>query len=251
MIVLKSAAEIEKMRKVNQMVAGVLHELKGMSKPGITTMDLEEKAKKLTKSSGAKPAFLGYRGYPHYLCVSVNEEVVHGMPSKKRELKEGDIVSIDFGLIYEEFFGDSAISFNIGNISEEARKLLGVTEEALKRAIQAVKVNNRLSDIARAVESHAEANDFSVVKQFVGHGIGRALHEDPQVPNFGTPKPDSRLREGMVLAIEPMINAGTWEVKVVENGWTAVTVDGRLSAHFEHSVAVSKNGPDVLSRYMH
>lgn len=250
MIVLKSKAEIEKMRGADQKVALILKELEDMSGPGITTMDLEEKAKELTEKSGGKPAFFGYRGYPYYLCVSINEEVVHGMPSKKRELKEGDVVSLDFGLIHDGFYGDAAISFGIGGISEGAARLMKVTEEALYRAIEAMRVDNRLSDIARAVETHAEANNFSVVRQFVGHGIGRALHEDPQVPNFGTPHPDFRLREGMVLALEPMINAGTWEVEIVDNGWTAVTVDRRLSAHFEHSVAVTANGPDVLSRLL-
>ncbi len=248
MIILKSQAEIEKMRKADLKVAEILEGLKDMSRPGITTMELEEKAREMTAKSGGKPAFFGYRGYPYYLCVSVNEEVVHGMPSGERRLKEGDIVSLDFGLVYDGFYGDAAISFGIGKISDQATRLLKVTEEALRRAIEAVHVNNRLSDIARAVESHAKANGFSVVRQFVGHGIGRSLHEEPQVPNFGNPNPDFRLREGMVLALEPMINAGSWEVKVTDNGWTAVTVDGSLSAHFEHSVAVTANGPDVLSR---
>jgi methionyl aminopeptidase len=248
MIILKSRNEIEKMRVADRKVAETLQELKQISRPGITTMELEEKARHLTEKSGAKPAFFGYRGYPYYLCVSINEEVVHGMPSKKRELKEGDIVSLDFGLTYEGFCGDAAISFGVGKITDQAAKLLRVTEEALARAVEACQVDKRLSDIAHAVQSHAEANDFSVVRQFVGHGIGRAMHEEPQVPNYGTPHPDFRLREGMVLALEPMITIGTWEVKVVDNGWTAVTLDGSLSAHFEHSVAITANGPDVLSK---
>jgi methionyl aminopeptidase len=210
-------------------------------------MDLEDKARELTAKSGARPAFFGYRGYPYYLCVSVNEEVVHGMPSKKRELKEGDIVSLDFGLILEEFYGDSAISFGIGRTSEEAERLMAVTEQALEMAIEEVRVNNRLSDIARAVESHAEANNFSVVRQFVGHGIGRSLHEDPQVPNFGPAGQGPLLRSGMVLAIEPMVNAGKGGVKVLEDGWTAVTLDGKPSAHFEHTVAITEKGPQILT----
>ncbi len=251
MIILKSETEIEKMRRVNQMVAETLHELKKMAAPGMTTMELEERARELTASFHARAAFFGYRGYPYYLCVSINEELVHGMPSPRRELKEGDIVSLDFGLIYDGFFGDSAISFGMGRISDEADRLLRVTEDALESAIQKMQVDNRLSDIAQAIQSHAEANNFSVVRQFVGHGIGRSLHEDPQVPNFGTPHPNFRLREGMVLALEPMINIGTWEVRVLEDGWTAVTVDGKLSAHFEHTVAVRATGPDVLSRWVH
>lgn len=248
MIELKNPGEIEKMRRANQLVAEILQEILAMIKPGVSTMELETQARELLKHTGARSAFFGYRGFPCYLCTSINEEVVHGIPSPRRVLQEGDIISLDFGVELEGWFGDAAVSVGVGRISPEAEKLLRVTREALGRAIAAMRVGNRLSDIARAVQGHVESHGFSVVQQFVGHGIGRAMHEEPQVPNFGKPHPDYRLREGMVLALEPMVNVGGPEVEIAADGWTARTVDGSLSAHFEHSVAVTADGPEVLSR---
>jgi len=248
MIELKSPAEIEKMRRANQVVAEILSEIGTMIRPGISTMDLEERARELVRKNSCRPAFLGYRGFPCSLCTSLNDEVVHGIPSSRRVLREGDLVSLDFGVELGGWYGDAAVSVGVGSVSPEAEKLLRVTAESLERAIAAMRVGNRLSDIAAAVQGHAEQQGFSVVQQFVGHGIGRAMHEEPQVPNFGKPRPDYRLREGMVLALEPMVNAGGPEVEIDEDGWTARTADGSLSAHFEHSVAVTKKGPEVLSR---
>lgn len=249
-ITLRTKKEIEALREANRIVVGVLQELKARAAAGMTSLELEQKARKaLAAVPGAKPAFLGYRGYPAVLCVSINDEVVHGIPSPKRMLKDGDIVSIDFGVEKAGWVGDAALTIAIGAVDDEKGRLMKVTAECLERAIQTLVPGGRLSDIARAVQGHAEANGFSVVRQFVGHGIGRKMHEDPQAPNWGTPKPDVTFREGMVLAIEPMINAGTWEVRVLEDGWTAVTADGRPSAHFEKSVVVTDHGPDVLSAW--
>jgi len=248
MIELKSPADLEKMRRANQVVAETLSELRTMIRPGVSTMELEERARELLQKTRARSAFKGYRGFPCCLCASLNDEVVHGIPSRDRVLKEGDLVSLDFGVELEGWYGDAAISLGVGRVSAEVEKLLGVTAAALTRAIAAMQPGNRLSDIARAIEGHVEQNGFSVVQQFVGHGIGRAMHEEPQVPNFGKPHPDYRLREGMVLALEPMVNAGGPEVQIDADGWTARTADGSLSAHFEHSVAVTKRGPEVLSR---
>ncbi len=248
MIELKSPAEIEKLRRANQVVAETLSELRTMIRPGVSTLELEERARELIRRTRARSAFQGYRGFPCCLCTSLNDEVVHGIPSRERVLKEGDLLSIDFGVELDGWYGDAAFSLGVGRISPEVEKLLRVTAESLTRAIAAMRVGNRLSDLARAVQGHVEAHGFSVVEQFVGHGIGRAMHEEPQVPNFGEPHPDYRLREGMVLALEPMVNAGGPEVKIDADGWTARTVDGSLSAHFEHSVAVTARGPEVLSR---
>ncbi len=248
MIFLKSLWEIEKMRRSNAIVAEVLARLRETIKPGITTLELDRLAENLCRKKGAKPAFKGYRGYPFSLCVSINEEVVHGFPSKKRVLKEGDIVSLDFGVLYDGYYGDAAITVPVGEISERAKRLLRVTEEALYKGIEQAVVGKRLGDISSAIQRYVEAHGYSVVRQFVGHGIGRALHEDPQVPNFGKPGRGIKLKEGMVLAIEPMVNEGTYEVEILADGWTAVTKDRKLSAHFEHTVAITQNGPEILSR---
>ncbi len=247
-IILKSPEEIEKMRKSNLIVAGILEVLKDSVRPGIATMDLERITEQEIEKRGTRPAFKGYRDYKYCLCTSVNNEVVHGMPSAKRILREGDILSIDFGVLHDGFYGDSAITVPVGQVDSEAMRLIRVTAESLEKAIDAAREGNRLMDISHAVQSHVEAAGFSVVREFVGHGIGRQLHEPPQVPNFGVPGRGIRLRAGMVLAIEPMINMGASEVKVLPDGWTAVTVDGSLSAHFEHTVAITEKGPYVLSR---
>jgi methionyl aminopeptidase len=248
MVVLRTRDEIEKMKRPNQVVAKILNELVGLCRPGVSTFELEEKSRELVEKYKVKSAFYQYRGYPDYLCASLNEEVVHGIPSKQKVLKEGDIISLDFGVIDNGFYGDAALTAPVGKISDALKKLLAVGSEALGRAIEQCRPGNYLSDIARAVQTAAEDNGFSVVRDFVGHGIGRNLHEDPQVPNFGIPKPNVRLREGMVLALEPMLNMGTWRVKILDDGWTVVTEDGQPSAHFEHTVAVTGNGPLVLSR---
>jgi len=203
-------------------------------------------AEEYIKRHGGIPAFKGYRGYPRSLCVSVNEEVVHGIPGKRR-LKEGDIVSLDLGVLMDGYYGDAAITVPVGKVSELAKKLIKVTEEALYRGIEMARPGNRLSDISHAIQTHVEKAGFSVVREFVGHGIGKQLHEEPQVPNFGPPNRGPRLEPGMVLAIEPMVNTGTWEVRILPNGWTVVTADGGLSAHFEHTVAITDNGPEILS----
>jgi methionyl aminopeptidase len=246
-IVLRSPAEIEKLRRSNIIVAEIHRVLKEHVKPGVTTMELERICEEELSKRKAKPAFKGYRDYPFCLCTSVNEEVVHGMPST-RALKEGDILSIDLGVCHDGYYGDAAVTLPVGEISDEARRLVEVTTTALDISIEAAREGNRLMDISAAIQRYAEGEGFFVVRDFVGHGIGRELHEPPQVPNFGTPGRGVRLKEGMVLAIEPMINEGTSEVRVLDDGWTAVTSDGKLSAHFEHSVAITAEGPFVLSR---
>lgn len=246
-IILKSPAEIDVMRRSSVIVAEVLGVLKEMVRPGITTLDLEAVALEESARRKAKPAFKGYRGYPYCLCTSVNSEVVHGMPSGS-VLQEGDILSIDFGVLSDGFYGDSAVTVPVGNVTEDAARLIKITEASLYSAIEKARVDNHLSDISAAVQQCVEAHGFSVVREFVGHGIGRELHEPPQVPNFGFPGRGIKLKAGMVLAIEPMINIGGHAVKVLEDGWTAVTVDGSLSAHFEHTVAITDNGPYVLTR---
>lgn len=246
-VILKSRDEIEIMRRTNLIVAEVLHVLKANVGAGVTTLDLERIAEEELKKTSARPAFKGYRGYPWCLCTSVNNEVVHGMPSK-RALNDGDIVSIDFGVLSDGFYGDSAITVPVGSVSPDAARLVKVTEESLEKAIEAAVVGNRLHDISASVQRYVESHGFSVVREFVGHGIGRELHEAPQVPNFGLPGRGIRLKAGMVLAIEPMINMGGPDVKILDDGWTAVTADGSLSAHFEHTVAITDDGPYVLSR---
>lgn len=246
MIICKSTAEIEKLRRSGRIVREILEEMRTVVKPGVSTLDLEKVAAERVQDYGVTPAFKGYRGYPCCLCASVNQEIVHGIPSK-RVLQKGDIVSLDMGVIVDGYYGDSALTVGVGEISEPLRRLLSVTEESLRCAISKARLGNRLGDISAAVQQHAEKAGFSVVKEFVGHGIGRALHEEPQVPNFGRPGHGPLLREGMVLAIEPMVNAGGPDVRVLEDKWTAVTADGACSAHFEHMVAVTRSGPDVLT----
>jgi methionyl aminopeptidase len=248
-IVCKSQSEIEKMRRSGHIVRQVLDELRKLVAPGVTTMDLEKAAAAKIKELGAKPAFKGYYGYPCVLCTSVNEEIVHGIPSPKRVLKAGDIVSIDCGVVLDGYYGDAAITVAVGDsVSPERQKLMEVTEQSLYKAIEQVKLGNTISDIGGAVQEFVEANGFSVVREFVGHGIGTKLHEEPQVPNFRSRGAETRLREGMVLAIEPMVNCGRPEAKVLEDKWTAITADGSSSAHFEHCVAVTKNGPLILTQ---
>jgi methionyl aminopeptidase len=248
-IVCKSQSEIDRMRRSGHIVREILDELRAMAAPGVTTMDLEKAAEKKIRDSGAKPAFKGYYDYPCVLCTSVNEEIVHGIPSAKRVLKSGDIVSIDCGVVLDGYYGDAAITVAVGDeISPERQKLLQVTEESLYKAIEKARVGNTVGDIGQAVQEHVEANGFSVVREFVGHGIGTKLHEEPQVPNFRARGGDTRLREGMVLAIEPMVNSGRPEARVLDDKWTAVTADGSSSAHFEHCVAVTRNGPMILTQ---
>ncbi len=248
-VILKTKKEVEALRKANKIVVEVLNDLRENTVAGMSTMDMEKRARKILDKRKAQSAFLGYRGFPATLCASVNEEIVHGIPSSGKVLTEGDIVSIDFGVILDGYCGDAALTFPIGKTSEEKEKLMRVTRESLQRGIDQMVPGNHISDIARAVQSHAESNGFSVVYQFVGHGIGRKMHEDPQVPNCGNPRPDVRLTEGVVLAIEPMVNAGVPEVVVLDDGWTAVTADRKPSAHFERSVAVTDRGPDILSEW--
>jgi methionyl aminopeptidase len=247
MIICKSAAEIEKLRRSGRLVREILHEAQEQVKPGITTMDLEKFVERRLAQAKAKPAFKGYRGYPCCLCASVNEQIVHGIPSNRR-LNEGDIVSLDLGVVIDGFYGDSAMTVPVGEISDSLRRLLRVTEESLGLAIDKARVGNRLGDVSSAVEQHVVRSGFSVVREFVGHGIGRQLHEEPQIPNFGHPGYGPPLKEGMVLAIEPMVNVGGPGLKILDDQWTAVTADGAHSAHFEHMIAVTQNGPDVLTR---
>jgi len=250
-IALKSAREIEIMKRANIIVAEVLRELKEKVAAGVTTLELDAIAEELTLKKSAIPAFKGYnvagRIYPRCLCASINEEIVHGIPTN-RALREGDIIGLDYGVIYEGFYGDSAITVGVGRVSDEARRLMEITELALFKGIEQLHDGKRLGDLGHAVQQVAESAGYSVVRAFVGHGIGRKLHEEPPVPNYGEPDRGIRLREGMVLAIEPMVNVGGCEVEIKEDGWTAVTRDGSLAAHFEHSVAITKDGPVILSQ---
>jgi methionyl aminopeptidase len=248
-IVCKSASEIEKMRHSGRIVREVLDHLKTLVAPGVSTMDLERAAEAKMKELGAKPAFKGYYDYPCVLCTSINEEIVHGIPSEKRVLKAGDIVSIDCGVVLDGYYGDAAITVAVGEtIPPELQKLLEVTEASLYKGIQQVLIGNAVGDVGAAVQEFVEANGFSVVREFVGHGIGTKLHEEPQVPNYGARGHGTRLREGMVLAIEPMVNFGKPGTRVLDDKWTAVTADGSFSAHFEHCVAVTKDGPVILTQ---
>ena len=246
MITCRSSVELERLARVNGLVARVLSELMGAVAPGKTTRELDELAERRLREAGAVPAFKGYHGYPSTICASVNEQVIHGIPND-RPLNAGDILSIDLGAKLDGFFGDSAVTVPVGAVSPEAQRLLTVTKESLERAIAVVKAGARVHDIGAAVQEYVEAHGYSVVREFVGHGIGTSLHEEPQIPNYGTPGRGSRLAEGMVLAIEPMVNAGRPAVKVLSDGWTAVTKDGSLSAHFEHTVAVTEAGCRVLT----
>lgn len=246
-ITVKTPEEIQIMFEANQIVAGVLNMLLKEMRPGLTTHRLDKWAEEYCRDHGAVPAFKGYRGFPASLCVSINEQVVHGIPSKKVTVKNGDIISVDFGTLYKGFYGDSAVTIPVGIISEMNQKLLRVTEESLYKGIEQVRIGNRITDISRAVQTHVERHGFTVVRQFVGHGIGVNLHERPEIPNYVQQQPSPRILEGMVVAIEPMVNTGTMKVKVLHDQWTVVTADRKPSAHFEHSVAATVDGPMILS----
>jgi methionyl aminopeptidase len=247
-IVCKSPTELEKMRRSGRIVRQVLDTVKALVAPGVTTMDLERAAEQKIAELGAKPAFKGYYEYPCVLCTSVNDEIVHGIPSDQRVLKAGEIVSIDCGVVLDGYYGDAAITVPVSNhLPPELRKLLEVTEASLYRGIEVARIGNTVGDVGAAVQEMVEANGFSIVREFVGHGIGTRLHEDPQVPNFGTRGHGAHLREGMVLAVEPMVNAGMPGARVLDDKWTAVTEDGSFSAHFEHCVAVTRDGPLILT----
>ena len=245
-IIIKSPREIEHLKRSNSIVAEVFQELRRAVLPGITTQELDQIAEKAILSRGAIPAFKGYRGFPATLCISINEEVVHGIPSQRR-LKEGDIVSLDVGVNLNGYFGDAAITLPVGDVDEVARSLLEATEKALSIGIERVRIGNRLFDISYAIQAWVEAKGFSVVRDFVGHGIGKNLHEEPQIPNFGPPHQGPRLEKGMVFALEPMVNEGTYEVRILSDGWTVVTSDGKRSAHFEHTIAITGEGAEILS----
>ena len=247
MIVFKTDAEILAIKKSCQIVARILSELEKMIKPGIPTEELDEYAEKRCRDMGAVSAFKGYRGYPASLCTSINEEIVHGIPSS-RKLREGDIISLDFGVICNGFFGDAAITYPVGTITSRAKDLIETAKESFYRGLAQIKTGNRLSDISHAVQCHVEARGFSVIRSFVGHGIGLSLHEEPQIPNFGPPGRGPRLKPGMVLALEPMISIGDWEVEILSDNWTAVTRDRSLAAHYEHTVALTTTGSVILSR---
>lgn len=248
MIIIKNAEEINRIRKACRIVAKVLEELKFYLKEGLSTKNIELFIENLIEKMGGIPAFKGYRGYPASACISINSQVVHGIPSNKVFIKEGDIVSVDVGVIFDGFYGDAAYTYQIGKISEEAKKLMKITEEALYEGIKKAKPGKRIGDISYAIQRHVETNGFSVVRAFVGHGIGRSLHEEPQIPNFGKEGTGPKLKKGMTLAIEPMVNAGTYEVVVLPDGWTAVTKDGSLSAHYEHTIAITEDEPEILTK---
>lgn len=247
MIIIKSQDEIEKIARACKIVAEVLRDLRYFVEPGITTKDIEIFVDKTLAEKNAIAAFRGYRNYPSSVCTSVNDQVVHGIPSNLR-LREGDILSIDLGVYLEGFYGDGAITLPVGKISPSAERLLRVTEDALYIGIEKARPGNRVSDISSAIQRYVESHGYSVVRSFVGHGIGRSLHEEPQVPNYGSPGQGPRLREGMTLAIEPMVNEGTYDIKILDDGWTAVTADGKLSAHYEHTVAITENGARILTK---
>ena len=247
LIAIKSKEEIEILEKSGRILASIAEELKDFIKEGIATKEIDKRAEGLIARYKATPAFKGYRGFPACVCVSINQEIVHGIPGS-RIFKSGDIASIDIGIVFREYFSDTAFTVGIGEISRELQKLIDVTRESLQRGIAQALVDNHLSDISFAVQSFVEANQFSVVRDFVGHGIGRMLHEEPEVPNFGLPHSGPVLKEGMVLAIEPMVNMGTWRTKLLSDGWTVVTEDGKPSAHFEHTVAITKQGPKILTQ---
>ena len=247
MVILRLPDEIEKARASNRIVAEVLSKLRERVRPGVRTRDLDKFAEEIAEKKGAKPAFKGYNGFPYALCVSVNEVVVHGMPSE-RILEEGDIVGLDFGVYYQGFFGDATVTLPVGKVTEKASRLMQITEQSLYAGIAQAKDGNRLGDISAAVQDMVEDAGYSIVRDFVGHGIGKNLHEDPQIPNFGEKGRGIELRSGMILAIEPMVNEGKYKVQVLPDGWTVITKDGSLSAHFEHSVAITDNGPEILSK---
>ena len=247
MIILKSEREISYLRDAGRIVAETIDIVKQAAKPDVTTLELDQIAEKYIKSRGAIPAFKGYHGFPGNICASVNEEVVHGIPGL-RKLKIGDTVSVDIGTVINGYYGDAAVTIPIGSIDAEVQRLLDVTEESLYKGIEQAVVNNRLSDISHAVQKVAETHGYGVVRDYVGHGIGRSMHEDPQVPNYGPPGRGPRLKPGMTLAIEPMINMGTHDVKTLDDGWTVITSDGKRSAHFEHTIAITDDGPEILTK---
>ena len=248
MILLKSPRELQHMRAAGRILAEVKERLKALVKAGVSTKEIDDDVEALILSRGATSAFKGYRGYPATVCTSINDEVVHGIPSAKRKLKEGDIIGLDLGCIVEGYYGDCAISLPVGSVPARVQELLDVTRESLDKAIVQCRAGNRLGDISHAVQSHVESHGFAVVRAFVGHGIGKQLHEEPQVPNFGEAGRGPLLKAGMALAIEPMVTMGSWEVRVLEDRWTAVTADGSLAAHFEDTIAITDDGPEVLTR---
>ena len=247
MIELKSAREIGLMRRGGHILAEVMDRLRASVKSGMSTLEIDTDVEEFIRSHGAIPAFKGYRGFPATVCISINEEVVHGIPSAQRHVKEGDIVGLDLGCIVEGYYADCAFTLAVGEVPPRVQELLDVTRESLERGITECRPGRRLSDVSHAIQSYVERHGFSIVRAFVGHGIGRALHEEPQVPNFGDPGRGPQLRPGMVLAIEPMVTMGSWEVRILDDGWTAVTKDGSLAAHFEHTIAVTDDGPEVLT----
>lgn len=247
MILLKSRQELAKMEVANRIVAEVLAGVKERVQPGVETRELDELAVEMCRRHQVEPAFKGYRGYPRSICISVNEEIVHGIPGSRR-IKAGDLVSLDFGVKYQGYYGDAALTVAVGEVDPRARELLAVTEKSLYAGIEQARVGKHLSDISHAVQTVVEGAGFGVIREFVGHGIGRSLHEDPQIPNFGAPGRGPLLQAGMTLAIEPMTSMGAWQVRILKDGWTAVTQDGSIAAHFEHTVAVTANGPLILSR---
>jgi methionyl aminopeptidase len=249
MIVLKSRHEIELMRQAGHIVGMVLAEMRNVVRPGITTKELDTIAERIIVKAGAKPAFKGYAGFPATICASINEEIVHGIPSKRRVLKEGDIISVDVGSIYKGWYGDAAITLPVGKVSKEAERLLEVTKGSLEAAIAKAVPGNYLGDISATVQQYVESRGFSVIREYTGHGIGRELHEEPQVLNYGNPGTGVRLRPGMTMAIEPMVSAGSYKTRVLRDGWTVVTQDGSLTAHFEHTIAITDNGTEILTKY--
>ncbi|HEB76786.1 MAG TPA: type I methionyl aminopeptidase [Nitrospirae bacterium] len=249
MIIIKSRDEIKKMAKASEIVAEALTVIRSVVAPDVTTKELERIAEEVIRSRGGRPAFKGYRGYPASICTSVNSEIVHGIPSDEVLLHEGDIVSVDLGVIYKGYIGDAAVTLPVGRISEETGRLLDITEQALYEGIGKAVPGNRVSDISNAIQRFVESNGYSVVRAFVGHGVGRSLHEEPQIPNFGPPGKGPVLKEGMTLAIEPMVNEGSYRVTILADGWTAKTADGKLSAHFEHTVLVTKDKPRILTKW--
>ena len=248
MIILKSPRELALMRQAGRIVARVLDRFREVVRPGITTAELEEVALQIIEREGGIPSFKGYRGYPAAICASINEEVVHGIPSPKRVLKEGDIVSLDVGAIYKGYHGDAAITLPVGAVNEEVQRLLEVTQGALHAGIAQAHPGNRLGDISAAIQRYVESRGFNVVREYTGHGIGQEMHEEPQIPNFGPPNRGPRLRPGMTMALEPMVTAGDWRTRTLSDGWTVVTADGSLSAHFEHTIAITDGEPEILTR---
>ena len=246
MIPLKSEKDLKMLKDAGKILARIMQRLRDFIKVGVSTVEIDQLTEELIRKAGVIPAFKGYKGFPANICTSINEEIVHGIPSK-RKLKEGDIISLDLGINYEGYFSDVAITIMVGEVNSRAKKLIEVTKNALFEGIKQAYAENYLSDISYAIQSYVEKYGFSVVRQFVGHGIGRSLHEEPEIPNFGPPHHGPIIKSGMVFAIEPMVNMGTWESKILDNGWTAVTKDGLLSAHFEHTIAVTKNGPEILT----